>query len=49
MAADYNADSEGTRLNYEVISQTVSDIRARRAISKEWKERIDEDREKRRS
>ena len=27
MAADYNADSEGTRLNYEVISQTVSDIR----------------------
>ena len=47
MAADYNADSEGTRLNYEVISQTVSDLRARRAISKEWKERIDEDRERR--
>ena len=47
MAADYNADSEGTRLNYEVISQTVSDIRARRSISKEWKERINEDRERR--
>ncbi len=47
MAADYNADSEGTRLNYEVISRTVSDIRARRPISKEWKERIEEDREKR--
>ena len=47
MAADYNSDSEGTRLNYEVISQTVSDIRARRSISKEWKGRIDEDRERR--
>ena len=47
MAADYNSDSAGTRLNYDVISEVVSDIRARRPISKEWKGRIDEDREKR--
>jgi hypothetical protein len=47
MAADYNADSAGTRLNYDVISEVVSDIRARRSISKEWKGRIDEDRERR--
>lgn len=42
-ATNYNADSEGTLLNYEVISETVSCIRANRKISENWKERIDED------
>lgn len=42
-ATNYNADSEGTLLNYEVISETVSCIRANRKISDNWKERIDED------
>jgi len=46
-AANYCADSEGTSLNYQVISETVSSIRAGRAISKNWKERIDEDYKKR--
>lgn len=46
-ATNYNADSEGTLLNYEVISETVSCIRANREISKDWKERIDEDFKKR--
>lgn len=46
-AANYKADSEGTLLNYEVISETVSNIRANRAISEDWKERIEEDYKKR--
>lgn len=44
---NYNADSKGTTLNYEVISETVSTIRANRKISDEWKNRIDEDFKKR--
>lgn len=42
-AANYNADSEGTLLNYEVISNTVSFMRSGQAISENWKDRIDED------
>lgn len=46
-ATNYNADSEGTLLNYEVISETVSCMRASRPISDKWKNRIDEDFKKR--
>jgi uncharacterized protein YegL len=46
-ATNYNADSEGTMLNYEVISETVSCLRASRPISENWKDRIDEDFKKR--
>ena len=46
-ATNYNADSEGTLLNYEVISETVSHLRASRSISENWKERIEEDYKKR--
>lgn len=46
-AANYNADSEGTLLNYEVISETVSCMRASQPISESWKDRIDEDFKKR--
>lgn len=42
-ASNYNADSEGTSLNYEVISETVSCLRASRPISDNWKDRIEED------
>ncbi|MGM9973587.1 MAG: hypothetical protein ACI33K_06060 [Clostridiaceae bacterium] len=42
-ATNYNADSEGTLLNYEVISETVSSLRAKGEISKKWKNRIDDD------
>ncbi len=42
-AANFNADREGTLLNYEVISETVSCLRASRPISENWKKRIDED------
>ena len=46
-AANYHADTEGTRLNYKVLSETVSNFRASRPISDEWKKSIDEDYEKR--
>ena len=46
-ATNYNADSEGMKLNYEVISETVSCLRASRPIAKNWKDRIDEDFKKR--
>lgn len=46
-ATNFHADSEGTLLNYEVISETVSNLRASQPISESWKERIDEDFNKR--
>jgi len=46
-AVNYNADSEGTLLNYEVISETVSNLRACCEISEDWKDRIEEDFKKR--
>lgn len=42
-AADFHADSEGTQLNYSVLSDTVSDLRASRTLNKDWKKRIEED------
>lgn len=41
--ANYNADREGTLLNYEVISDTVSSFRVKHTISEDWKEPIEED------
>jgi uncharacterized protein YegL len=46
-AANYNADSEGTALNYTVISETVSSVRASRPIAENWKDCIEEDFKKR--
>ena len=42
-AVSYRSDHEGTRLNYEVISDAVSQLRCQAALSDEWKERIEED------
>ena len=42
-AADYRADSEGTQLNYVVLSEAVSSLRRERRISGDWKKKIDED------
>lgn len=42
-AANYNADSDGTRMNYEAVSNVVSEVRANRTISEKWKAEIDED------
>ena len=43
-AADYHCDSEGTQLNYEVLSDAVSSARCCAApLDAKWKERIDKD------
>ena len=47
-AVNYNPDSEGILLNFEVIGETVNYLREARPIPKNWKERIEEDFKKRR-
>jgi len=42
-AANYHSDREGTILNYEVISETVSMVRSKRPIKANWKDRIEND------
>jgi uncharacterized protein YegL len=42
-AANYNADSDGTRMNYEAVSNVVSEVRFSRPISENWKAEIDKD------
>ena len=46
-AVNYHADSAGTALNYEVLSEAVSSVRASVPLGRKWKARIDEDYEKR--
>ena len=44
MAADYHCDKAGTALNYEVISEAISNVRTCAApLSADWKQKIDED------
>lgn len=42
-SANYHADSAGTQLNYEAVSDAVSDLRKNRNIKASWKARIEED------
>lgn len=42
-AANFHSDSEGTQLNYEVVSEAISSIRASQPLNVEWKEQIDKD------
>lgn len=42
-AANYNADGKGTRLNYEAVSNVVSELRASRPITQSWKAEIEHD------
>ena len=42
-ADNYHADSQGTQLNYQVVSETVSCMRAGAPIAADWKKRIEED------
>lgn len=46
-AVTYKSDSEGTRLNYEVLSHTISHMRTNAAIDDDWDQRIREDNAKR--
>lgn len=42
-AVNYCCDGKGTKLNYEVIGETISALRCDAAVSGDWKKRIDED------
>ncbi len=46
-AVNYNSDSTGTQLNYEVLSEAISAVRCSAPLGADWKRRIDEDYEKR--
>ena len=42
-AVNYNSDSKGTQLNYEVMSETICTFRESRPITADWKKKIDKD------
>ena len=42
-AVNYRADSAGTRLNFQVLAEAVSQVRQSRPLASGWKARIDED------
>lgn len=48
MAANYNCDSIGTALNYEVISEAITSVReCSKPLSSNWRKKIDKDYKKR--
>lgn len=48
MAANYHCDEAGTALNYQVISEAITSVRASSApLSADWKKKIDADYKKR--
>ncbi len=42
-AVNYHADSEGTILNYNIVSDALIDLRANKCVDDSWKEKIEED------
>ncbi len=46
-AANYHADSKGTAVIYDAVNEAVCNVRASRPMSASWKQRIDEDYQKR--
>ena len=42
-AVDYRADEIGTQLNYEVLSEAVSNLRSGKKIDRSWKKGIERD------
>ena len=46
-AANYHADTLGTGVIYEAVSETVCNFRASRPLAADWKQKIDEDFKKR--
>lgn len=47
-AVTYHSDHEGTKLNYEVISEAITHLRCEASLPTGWKERIEEDVRRRR-
>lgn len=46
-AVNYQCDSAGTALNYEVLGDAICAVRSNAPLSADWKKRIDEDYKKR--
>ncbi|MCD7823345.1 MAG: hypothetical protein LUG86_04930 [Oscillospiraceae bacterium] len=46
-AVNYHSDHKGTQLNYEVLSDAISCVRASATLGSGWKDRIEEDYSKR--
>jgi uncharacterized protein YegL len=46
-AATFHSDHQGTELNYQVLCDAVSSVRAAKPLTLNWKERIEEDFEQR--
>ena len=46
-AANYHADSQGTAVIYEAVSEAVCNVRASRPMRADWKRLVDEDYQKR--
>lgn len=46
-AANYRSDREGTRLNYEVVSDAVTHLRREASLPCDWKARIEKDMDER--
>ncbi len=42
-AVTYHCDSQGTQLNYDVVSEAVCQVRASRPLAPNWKSRIESD------
>lgn len=42
-AVNYHSDSYGTQLNYNVVSETVTNVRQSVGINANWKQKIEED------
>lgn len=42
-SANYHSDSNGTRLNYEVMSEAICSVRESKPLSSSWKRKIDRD------
>ena len=47
-AVNYHSDHQGTRLNYDVVSEAICQVRCSAPLKADWKQRIDEDFKKRR-
>ena len=43
MAVEYICDEVGTALNYEAVSEVVSNLRASRPYCADWKKKIEKD------
>lgn len=41
--ANFHSDKEGTKLNYDVLSDAIVEVRTKKTITANWKNRIDDD------